>query len=444
MARKKNTLITDFNNIPDEALVPEDEQPYPIPDHWKWMRLGSICELNPRKPGLNDFPADFEVAFLPMTGVSDETGTVSQIQFRKFEEVRKGYTFFSSGDVLFAKITPCMENGKSAIVPSLASEIGFGSTEFFVLRPSEFVDGRYLHYLLRSEGFRQKAKDVMTGAVGQQRVPASFLESFPFPLPPLDEQRAIVDALESHTSKIDQAIAAARSFLNDSEDTRCTLIESYIGNHSPLDNFRNAVWLKKPISTIGEIVTGSTPSTKVPEFYGGDLPFIKPGDLDAGRHVISAASFLSSEGASKARTLPAPVVAVCGIGATIGKCGLIEVPCATNQQIHAIIPNADYDPTFLYYLMSSKRFKNQIIKNSSATTLPIINKTRFSLLVIEIPASKDVQERIVSDLEAKLSQLDKAEGATREALVRLTNLRHRLVSMAMHGKLSIPRECTIA
>ena len=434
MARKKNTLITDFNDIPKEALIPEDEQPYPIPDRWKWVALGNVITLIGGGTPSKKHPEFWENGSIPWMTVKDlnQDQVLDTQDHITIDGLQATSPLCDVGDLVLAtRISP----GRSAISMCRSTV----NQDLKIVKTSIALP-KYIKYFFDSNHalFNELGSGTTVSGVRLEQI-----SSIPFPLPPLDEQRAIVDALESHTNKIDQAIAAARSFLNDFEDTRCTLIEYFIGIRSSLDGFRNLVWLKKAISDIGEIVTGSTPSTKVPEFYGGDLPFIKPGDLDAGRHVISATSFLTAEGAAKTRTLPAPVVAVCGIG-TIGKCGLVEVPCATNQQIHAIVPNADCDPIFLYYLMSSKRFKNQIIESSSATTLPIINKTRFSSLVVEIPASRDIQERIVSDLETKLNQLDEAESATREALGRLTDLRQKLGSMAISGKLAVLREGAIA
>ena len=215
MVRKKiMPLIEDFDNIPEEALVPEEEQPYSIPDHWKWVRLGSICHINPPKADVTLIPQANELAFIPMAAVSDVTGCVEKIEVRKLQQISKGYTSFRSGDVLFAKITPCMENGKAAIVPELSNGIGYGSTEFFVLRPTCLLHSQLLHTFIRQKSFRDEAKGSMTGAVGQQRVPKRFLEQFPFPLPPIDEQQEIVAYLESNLAKIGQANSKVQSSLD--------------------------------------------------------------------------------------------------------------------------------------------------------------------------------------------------------------------------------------
>jgi len=130
-----------------------------------------------------------------MSAVDEVSGTISAAQTRPFKEVRKGYTWFTDGDVLFAKITPCMENGKAALAAGLQGGVGFGSTEFHVLRPRDGVLPEWVRYFVRRESFRKEAQRSFTGTGGQQRVPVGFLERVMMPVPPLDEQRRIVDIL---------------------------------------------------------------------------------------------------------------------------------------------------------------------------------------------------------------------------------------------------------
>ncbi|WP_100331097.1 restriction endonuclease subunit S [Bacillus xiapuensis] len=174
-----------------------------IPCKWKWVRLGEVVQVNPPKKKLSDVSEDQKCTFIPMPAVSDKTGRIEQPEEREYGKVKKGYTFFLENDVLFAKITPCMENGKSAIARQLKNGFGYGSTEFHVLRTSEYVNEQYIHYLVRSQRFRAEAKREMTGAVGQQRVPKEFLLNYPFPLPPREEQDAIVNILDDIFAKDD-------------------------------------------------------------------------------------------------------------------------------------------------------------------------------------------------------------------------------------------------
>ena len=182
-------------------------------DSWRQGYLGEFCEVNPKKAVTKDLPDDLEVTFVPMPALSDILGEITDPQVRKLKEVRTGFTNFSEGDVVFAKITPCMENGKSAVVGPLVNNLGFGTTEFYVLRCSKMLLNRYLYHLVRSQAFRADAKSVMTGAVGQQRVPKSFLEDYPLTIPSVPEQIEIVRILDSLFTKEQQAKEAAEAVM---------------------------------------------------------------------------------------------------------------------------------------------------------------------------------------------------------------------------------------
>lgn len=172
--------------------------------NWKMIALGEACDVNPSRPKLVGSPHDTPVLFVPMAAVDEVTGTVSRARIRALGELRaKSYRTFSPGDVIFAKITPCMENGKSAVVPEISSGLGFGSTEFHVLRPKQGVNRRYIWHFVRQRSFRREAEEHMTGSVGQLRVPAAFLESSQIPMPNETMQTKIVNLLDKavHTSR---------------------------------------------------------------------------------------------------------------------------------------------------------------------------------------------------------------------------------------------------
>jgi len=187
-----------------EVLVSENEEPYEVPINWNWVKIGQLIEINPPKPKL-DLPDEHVCSFLPMGMVNPQNGTIDNLEERTFEKVKKGYTYFEENDVLFAKITPCMENGNTVIVEGLINEFGYGSTEFYVFRIPEKIDVKFIYYLLRSQNFRNQAKSAMTGAVGQQRVPKKYLGNYPLALPPINEQKRIAEKLERLLNKIDEA-----------------------------------------------------------------------------------------------------------------------------------------------------------------------------------------------------------------------------------------------
>ncbi|MBD5119390.1 MAG: hypothetical protein HDT37_09870 [Clostridiales bacterium] len=182
-------------------------------DSWESVALADICEVNPKKINTMDLPDNLEVSFFPMPALSEIYGEITEPQTRLLKEVRTGFTNFSEGDVVFAKITPCMENGKSAVIGKLVNNIGFGTTEFFVLRCTPKLYNRYLYHLLRDQHFRDEAKAVMAGAVGQQRVPKSFLEEYPLQIPLLPEQKEIVQILDVSFAKEQHAKETAEAVL---------------------------------------------------------------------------------------------------------------------------------------------------------------------------------------------------------------------------------------
>lgn len=157
--------------------------------------LSDLAEVNPRLERALVSAPDLPVSFLSMASVSED-GVIANVSERRAGDVLKGYTAFRRGDVLVAKITPCMENGKAALTAELPHEFGFGSTEFHVLRPGPDVDPRYLFYSVWNPRFRTDAATQMTGSAGQKRVPAHFFERFEVPLPPLPEQRRIAAILD--------------------------------------------------------------------------------------------------------------------------------------------------------------------------------------------------------------------------------------------------------
>ena len=183
----------------------EERGPYKLPEGWRWVRLGDICKINPSKREINDLSDYMKATFVPMAAVSEVTGRIEYPEVRPLGEVRKGYTYFKEGDVLFAKITPCMENGKSAIARNLVNGLGFGSTEFHILRPLGDIIPELVHYYVRQKPFREEAAKNMTGTVGHQRVPKRFLENVKIPLPPLEEQKHIVVRIEELVSRAEEA-----------------------------------------------------------------------------------------------------------------------------------------------------------------------------------------------------------------------------------------------
>ena len=172
-------------------------QRYPL------KKLGDCCELNPRRPNLTLKDTD-KVSFVPMPSVS-ENGYLQDVTDEEYGKVKKGFTYFENDDVLFAKITPCMENGKGAIAVGLTNNIGMGSTEFHVLRPISGISNPYwLLALTRLPNFRVKASMNMSGTGGQKRVPASYLDNFMVGLPPIELQEQFTSIYKQSDKSISE------------------------------------------------------------------------------------------------------------------------------------------------------------------------------------------------------------------------------------------------
>jgi len=178
-----------------------------LPKGWIATSVGEIASVNPRE-FTSPVDDDDTVSFLPMPAIEETSGHLDLSQTRKWAEVRNGFTRFEEGDVLFAKITPSMENGKITVAQGLTGGRGAGTTELHVFRPTSGIQPGYLRYFLLQESVRRYARVRMTGTAGQLRVPASAMEGLTIPLPPLPEQRRIVEAIDTRFTCLDSAVTS--------------------------------------------------------------------------------------------------------------------------------------------------------------------------------------------------------------------------------------------
>src|SRR6185437_15075277 len=180
-----------------------------LPRNWTLGTISDIAEVNPS--GSTVAAGDRElVTFLPMAAVEELSGKIDVSAERPFAEVKKNFTRFREDDVLFAKITPSMENGKVAVARGLRSGIGCGTTEFHVIRPASEVAPDYLRLFLVQTRYRQEAKRNMQGAVGQQRVPPDFVRESPIPVAPAKEQQRIISKIDELFSRIEEGEQALK------------------------------------------------------------------------------------------------------------------------------------------------------------------------------------------------------------------------------------------
>lgn len=177
-----------------------------VPEHWINGRIKDFVDTNPTTKIPNHITEDNLVEFVPMTNVNDELGQIKKFNYVALKEVSTGYTKFKNNDVIFAKITPCMENGNCAIVNGLTHDICFGSTEFIVFRALRKLKIKYLHYFLHNDLFRKNAEPFMRGTAGQKRITSHYMVTHNFALPSHKEQQAIADYLDTKTAQIDRKI----------------------------------------------------------------------------------------------------------------------------------------------------------------------------------------------------------------------------------------------
>jgi len=198
------------------------------PAGWQILPIKRVVRFNPSKSETGDSPSvNKQVCFLPMERISEE-GEINCSEKRQLSEVWEGFTYFRSGDVVLAKITPCFENGKGAYLSELETEYGFGTTELFVLRSTRKIHGAFLRFVTATKTFRWLGAQNMTGAAGQQRVPSSFVKNFQIGLPPLDEQEAIVSFIQRISKSIDTAITRTQREISLMREYRTRLIADVV------------------------------------------------------------------------------------------------------------------------------------------------------------------------------------------------------------------------
>jgi len=190
--------LEQFEKIIDGArqVVDNYKPQIDINPKWEMVELGSVCEINPKKTDLKELPNDTLVSFVPMSDINENRIDFIPKETRNISEVIGVYTYFRNEDVLFAKVTPCFENGKAGIAKNLINDIGFGSSEYIVLRNNENILPYWIYLNVTSPKFKELGKSRMTGTGGLQRVPKDFVQSYLIPLPSLKEQEIIVKIIE--------------------------------------------------------------------------------------------------------------------------------------------------------------------------------------------------------------------------------------------------------
>ena len=176
-----------------------------INPNWQMVELQTVCDVNPKKSEISKLPASLQVSFLPMADLSENDITFKVKEIKELKDVYTGYTYFRDNDVLLAKVTPCFENGKAGLAKNLTNGIGFGSSEFFVLRAKDSTLPEWIYVCVKDSKFKEQGKNSMTGTGGLQRIPKNFVAAWKIPLPDIDTQKQIVTEIEREQAAVDSA-----------------------------------------------------------------------------------------------------------------------------------------------------------------------------------------------------------------------------------------------
>lgn len=366
------------------------------------MKLKDICEINPRTQGIADY---MSVSFVPMPCVSED-GKIDTSEIRQFIDVKKGYTVFQENDVLFAKITPCMENGKGAIARGLMNGIGCGSSEFHVLRANnEVVCPEWIYYLTAWSSFRREAEKHMTGSAGQRRVPKAYLENYDINVPSLPEQTKQTEVL----SQLQQIIDCRKEELQKLDElVKARFIELFGGADYPNVLFENVcVFLRNGASIKQTKGAGGYPITRIETlsndvFNTDRLGYADITDLEKYQsYVLHHGDILISH-----------INSVAYLGRAVQYRGQLDTPIIHGMNLLCARIADSYNPTYIEWFFKTPMAKEYI----STITKKAVNQasiTTSDLKKMQVPnPPKGLQDQFATFVE----QIDKSKVVVQKAL----------------------------
>ncbi len=379
-----------------------------ISSAFPFFSIGEICTVNPRKSELSEFPADTKVSFVPMADLNENRIAFVAKQYKLLGEVGTSYTYFADNDVLLAKVTPCFENGKSGIAKNLKNGIGFGSSEFYVLRSSERVLPEWIYFCVTHPLFRQSGINNMTGTGGLQRVPRKFIEDYEIPLPPLEVQREIVAEIEGYQRVID----GARS-----------VVESY--------RPQIVVDPEWPMMTISELTKPEYGFTEKAEDQG-DARFIRITDIsEDGTLRSEEPKFITLTSGAQKSILEKGDILVARTGATYGKTMIFEedyLAIFASYLIRLRFPLERVHPSYYWAFTQSDAYWDQAKTLVTGGGQPQFNGNAIKQIRFPLP-SLETQQAIVAEIEAEQALvnanrelIERFEKKIREAVERVWDI----------------------
>ena len=408
-----------------------------LPKGWAEARIGDLAELNPKQ----EFDDETVAGFVPMSHAPTNFRDKLRFDERPWGEIKKAYTNFKDGDVIFAKVTPCFENGKAAFVEGLPNGIGAGSSEFFVLRPScDDVSAKYLLALVKSHRFLREGAENMTGAVGLRRVPKQFVENYPVPVPPaaeqtriaakLDELLAQVDTLKARIDGIPALLKRFRqSVLAAAVSGRLT--EEWRGIQSdgePQSGSSDlpAGWSAVPLGLYAVNHDGARKpiSAKERELRRGDHPYFgATGQIDSIDGYTHDGEFvLVGEDGANLLTRVKPI-------AFLAK-GQIWV----NNHAHVIASPSGHSNAYLAIYLNTLDITPWV----SGSAQPKLNQKNMNEIPVHVPPPAE-QTEIVRRVEQLFAFADQLEAKVNEARARIDRLTQSILAKAFRGEL-VPQD----
>lgn len=334
-----------------------------IPQGWQKIRLKRIANLNPSKGEVVNLPDDMLVTFLPMEAVG-ESWEVDYSRTRPLAEVRNGYTYFRDGDILVAKITPCFENGKGALVNGCLNGFGFGTTEFHVIRSPNSETTKFLSYVVHSYRFKVEGAGMMTGTAGQKHLSDDYVKDFEVFLPPILEREKLARFLDRKTAAIDTLIAKKQRLIQLLEEKRTALINQAVTKglnpNAPMKD-SGIPWIGEipehwefvRVGYFAQVGNGSTPKRDNADYWSSEgFPWLNSSKIN--EEIIYDSDQYVSKQALEECHLPvvhpeSVLVAITGEGQTRGRAAMLKFEATINQHLAYIrVIDSHLHPEYLW------------------------------------------------------------------------------------------------
>lgn len=383
-----------------------------LPKGWRWATLKEVCEINPRKRSGFFRDPNAPTSFIPMEAIDEANGCIAQRNSRPYSEIAKGYTFFEEGDILFAKITPCMQNGKSAIAKNLIDGIGFGSTEFHVIRPKPDITKEWIYFFVRTKEFRKEAEDHFEGSAGQQRVPTDFIENYLIPLPPtLDDQIAIANKLERKMAEVETMRQAALR----QKEAGDILQDSILREMFPYQKEEKLPegWKWIELNNLFTIEKKQIDTTN-PSFF--TLCFIGMENIESNTRKFVPTSNNNGIGESSCYLFDESHILYGKLRPYLNKVYLPHKPGRCAMELLPLKPKNGFTREFVASILQTKIVIEHAVKHSTGGRMPRANINKLRKLKISIPSSHDVRVLIADKIKIKIGGIEQTRLAIEKQL----------------------------